>query len=123
MGRREELHKKIIDVNIQIREASLTMKEPITNQREAISELLTIAKDFCKDKEISEALFDLNAEQIVIGTRALQYADSTLNYLESNDLKKFKIYMKKMDDEMGKFLKISNQMTEKAQGEDKVESK
>lgn len=116
MGRREELHKKIIDVNIKIREVSLQMKDPILGKREAISNLLTIAQDFCKNREISEALFDLNAEQIVIGTRALQYADSTLKYLENNNLDKFKIYMKKMDNEMDRFLEISKQMAEKAQG-------
>jgi hypothetical protein len=109
MDKRKELHKKIIEITLQKSEVTLRMKESILGQRTAINELLKIALNCFKDEKISEALFNLNTEQISIGTRALLYSDLAIKHLEKN-FKKSEIYLKKMDDEMKKFFEISDQV-------------
>lgn len=113
MGRREEIHKQIIETKLKIQEATLKVKENFLERRDIVNSILSkVKEDFFKDSEgkINETLFDLNAKQIASATKALQYIDTALKYLEKNNHKKAMSLMNSVNTEIHKISEIFNQM-------------
>lgn len=111
MRKREEIHKKIVDVMVRYKENCDKMRVSIMETRSLIKELLETAQTSFTETD-DEKLFNLASEQLALATRAMQYCDSSLKYLDGNinNSSKFKNHYSKMHGELSKYFSLSKEL-------------